>query len=244
MSTAIFAHRGYSAKYPENTMVAFKAAQKVGADGIELDVQLSKDGIPVVIHDETLNRTTDGRGLVQDFTVEQLSHFNAGKRFGWRFRHAIIPTLEEVLKWLAPTDLLLNIELKNKKFSYDGMEEKVIHLIHDYQLDKRTIYSSFNHDSLIKIIKIDPKAETAPLYKKTIPSPWQYAKALRASGIHPNYRIVTKELITLMHQHNLKVRAYTVNQPTPIKRLNSWGIDGIITDDPNRALESIKQPKK
>ncbi|WP_243646919.1 glycerophosphodiester phosphodiesterase [Scopulibacillus darangshiensis] len=240
MVTTIFAHRGYSAKYPENTMVSFKAALKSGAQGIECDVQLSKDGIPVVIHDETLNRTTNGIGFVKDYTAKQLASLNAGRRF----HHAAIPTLKEVLAWISPTNLLLNIELKNKKFPYNEMEEKVITMIHDFQMENRTIYSSFNHDSLIKIAKIDANAETAPLYKKPIPSPWRYAKALRASAIHPNYRSVNKELIDKVHDHHFKVRAYTVNNASIMKKLISWGIDGIITDDPYRGRFCLEQMNK
>ncbi|MFC7394778.1 glycerophosphodiester phosphodiesterase [Scopulibacillus cellulosilyticus] len=244
MSTKIFAHRGYSSKYPENTMPAFLAAYKCGAHGIELDVQLSQDGVPVIIHDEAVNRTTNSKGLVKELTASYLTKLNAGKRFKWLSRKATIPTLEEVLDWMSKTNLILNIELKNSVFPYKGMEEIVIKMVHDYHLASRTVYSSFNHDSLFKIHKIDSAAETAPLYKKSIPVPWEYAKSIHASAIHPHYRNVTKELIETTQQHQIQVRAYTVNQTKLINRLISWKINGIITDDPKQALACLEAFKK
>ncbi|MBM7646148.1 glycerophosphoryl diester phosphodiesterase [Scopulibacillus daqui] len=243
MSTKIFAHRGYSAKYPENTMPAFLAAHQCGAHGIELDVQLSKDGVPVIIHDEAVNRTTNGKGLVKDMTASCLTKLNAGQRFKWLNRKAAIPTLEEVLDWLSKTNLILNIELKNSVFPYKGMEEKVIKMVHDFDLSSRIIYSSFNHDSLVKIHKIDSSAETAALYKKAMPVPWEYAKSIHASAIHPHYRNVTKELIETAQQHHIQVRAYTVNKTKLIKQLISWKIAGIITDNPCHALSCLESSK-
>lgn len=240
MPTLIFAHRGYSAKYPENTLPAFKAAISAGAHGIELDVQLSKDGVPVVIHDETLHRTTSGKGFVKDYALKDLQALKIPYRIGLRQLQTRIPALAEVLELLSATGVILNIELKNQRFPYPGMIEKVLKMIHDYKMSNRTIYSSFEHDSLIKVKHLDKNAETAPLYKRPIPEPWKYARALGAKGIHPQYRGVTPGLINEMHERNLYVRAYTVNQPSAIKRLIQWHIDGIMTDDPVMALKCLK----
>ncbi len=241
MPTLIFAHRGYSAKYPENTLPAFKAAIAARADGIELDVQLSKDGVPVVIHDETLPRTTTGRGFVKDHSAEELQTMKILYKNGIMHRHTYIPTLAEVLQLMQATNLILNIELKNQRFPYPGMEETVLKMIKSYKMDDRTIYSSFEHDSLLKVKQLNNNAETAPLYKRPIPEPWKYAKALGAKGIHPNYRGVTADLISDMHERDLSVRAYTVNQPAAIKKLSQWGIDGIMTDDPVLGLKCLKR---
>lgn len=244
MPTAIFAHRGLSLEYPENTISAFKAAEKAGADGIELDVQLSKDGVPMVIHDESLERTTNGSGFVRDCTARQLKTLSAGKWFGLRFRAGAIPSLQEVLDWLKPTGLQLNIELKNSRFPYEGMEEKVIRMIHDYHLSPRTIYSSFNHNSILKISKIDSEAATAPLCKRSKACPWKYIRSLNASGIHPHYRSVNRRVVETMHRHGIKVRPYTVNHVPIIKKLVSWNIDAVITDDARRAKKCLDKSKK
>lgn len=240
MRTLIFAHRGYSKKYPENTLPAFKGAVSCGADGIELDVQLSKDGVPVIIHDETLQRMTRHHGFVKDYTVQELQALKIVKRYGFRVVRTYIPTLEEVLRVLQPTNIILNIELKNTFFPYEGMEEKVLQLVNHFHMENRTIYSSFNQSSVARITSLDKTADTALLYSKSIPQPWVLAKALHAKSIHPNFRAVTKDLIEKSHNHRLKVRAYTVNQPIWIRRLSEWKIDGIVTNNPVLALRSLK----
>ena len=128
--TLIFGHRGYAAVYPENTMISFKEALKAGADGIELDVQLSKDKELVVIHDPTVDRTTDGTGSVRELTLDQLKQLNAAHQSN-TVDFAPIPTLRDVMEWLVESDMLLNIELKNAVYPYEGMEEKVIELIRE-----------------------------------------------------------------------------------------------------------------
>ncbi|MBQ9436923.1 MAG: hypothetical protein IJU50_01180 [Lachnospiraceae bacterium] len=158
----IWAHRGCSLRYPENTLTAFKEAaelHKKGLTGIELDVQLSRDGEIVVIHDERIDRTTDGHGFVKDYTLQELKtfHIHTGKA---EAEH--IPTLKEVLELLKDTmqkGLRLNIELKNSVIPYPGMEEKVVAMIHSYGLDENVVYSSFYAKSLAIIHALDDKAE-------------------------------------------------------------------------------------
>ena len=121
----VFAHRGYSGKYPENTMLAFREAEKTGADGIELDVQLSKDGELVIIHDETLDRTTTGKGYVKDYTLSELKAFNASVIKGDTFAPEAIPSFEEYCKWVKDTHLITNVELKTSIVYYPEIEEKL-----------------------------------------------------------------------------------------------------------------------
>ncbi|MFC4617911.1 glycerophosphodiester phosphodiesterase [Camelliibacillus cellulosilyticus] len=241
MTTKIIAHRGASSKCPENTMMAFKQAERDGADGIELDLHLTRDRIPVVIHDETVDRTTDGYGFIKDYTVSGLKKLSAGRWKGWKFRNADIPTFEEVLEWIQTTKLLLVIEFKNNLFPYKGLENLTLDLIDRYGMADRTIYSSFNHDSLMKLKKIDQSVETAPLYSKPITDPARYVKSLGASGIHPYYRITTQPLVQMMHNHHFKVRPYTVNAPHIMDALLKWGVDGLITDQPALAHKMRKQ---
>ena len=241
VTTHIIAHRGASGKLPENTMIAYVQAAKDGADAIELDVQLTKDRIPIIMHDETVDRTTDGYGFVKDYTAKNLKKLSAGSWKGWKYRRAEIPTLEEVLQWIAPTRLDLVIEFKNNLFPYAGMERLTIELIERYGMMERTIFSSFNHDSLIKIKKMVKEAQTAPLYSKPIANPAQYAKAIGASGVHPYFRLLTPTLVQTMHENGLLIRPFTVNQPHLMEALIAWGVDGLITDEPALAAKIRKK---
>jgi len=232
----IFAHRGAAGTYPENTMVSFYEANRSGADGIELDVQLSKDGIPVVIHDETLNRTTNGSGFVKDQTMVEMKKLNAGYKFGNHGKVTPIPTLQEVLEWVQHTDLYCNIELKNGVFLYPGLEEKVIQLVRGYGLEERVILSSFNHYSLVYAWRLAPEIETAPLYRDGLYMPWVYASSIGSRGIHPSIHSVPDVLIIEAMTYGIQVRPYTVNGEEDIKRLLSINCSAIITDFPERAV--------
>lgn len=240
--TAIYAHRGASGQCPENTMAAFKQALKDGADGIEMDVHLTRDGVPVVIHDETVDRTSDGSGLVQDYTVASIKKLSMG---GWKspqFRSETLPTLEEFLDWIKQTPLLLNIELKNNILPYRGMEKKVLNMVMEQGLLDRTVFSSFNHESLYKLHLLNTDAEIAPLFAKPIMvPPWDYCRELGAKGIHPHFRHVTSQYIEELHQHHLAVRPYTVNIPQFMRILMEWKCDAIITDNPWMAVNLKKQ---
>lgn len=229
-SIRIFAHRGFSAVAPENTMAAFRRAAEAGADGLELDVHLSKDGEVVVIHDETVNRTTDGKGKVRELTLEELRRLDAGSRFGKEFAGEKIPLLHEVLELVADQKLWLNIELKNNKFPYPGLEEKVLEVISRFGLSQKTVYSSFNHYSLQRIKEKQPETDTALLYMAHLIEPWNYAAWAGASSIHPYWPTVTEELVRGCREQGLSLRPFTVNQSRVMGRLIELGVDAIITD--------------
>ena len=133
----VYAHRGYSGKYPENTMLAFRKAAETGCDGIELDVQLTKDGKIVVIHDETVDRTTTGTGRVKDYTYEELIKLDAAKLFGGKYGFCPIPSFEEYCQWAAGQDLVTNIEIKTGVYYYEGLEEKTVESRDEKQLDEK-----------------------------------------------------------------------------------------------------------
>lgn len=181
--TQIFAHRGYSASFAENTMGSFVGAGKAGADGLELDVQLTKDGELVVIHDEKVDRTTSGTGFVKDFLYKELRKLNANKK---GLKKEPIPALAEVFEWLKTNKLMCNIELKNGLIPYEGMEDKVIQLVQKHGLMDRIIISSFNHYSIVYCYRIAPEIETAPLFIEGIYMPWIYSQSIRAKGSTPN----------------------------------------------------------
>lgn len=239
--TQIFAHRGYSASFAENTMGAFLEAEKAGADGIELDVQLTKDGEIVVIHDETVDRTTSGTGFVKDFLFKDIIKLNANKK---GVKKEPIPTLKEVLEWLKNTKLVCNIELKNGLIAYEGMEEKVIRLVRAFGLSNRIIFSSFNHYSIVYSYRIAPEIETAPLFLEGLYMPWIYAQSIRAKGIHPNYAAVSDQVIVNTMANGIAVRPYTVNKDADMHRLFNINCTAFITDDPVKALRIRKQYDK
>lgn len=236
--TQILAHRGYSASFAENTMSAFLEAEKAGADGIELDVQLTKDSEIVVIHDEKVNRTTSGSGFVKDLLYKDIRKFNANKKGG---KKEPIPSLIEVFEWMKTNDLVCNIELKNGLIRYEGMEEKVIKLIQNHGLMKRIIISSFNHYSIVYCYRLAPEIETAPLFIEGIYMPWVYSQSIRAKGIHPKYSTVSDEIIKTTMENGIAVRPYTVNKDTDMHRLFKINCTAIITDDPVKALRIRKQ---
>ncbi|SDM13962.1 glycerophosphodiester phosphodiesterase [Bacillus sp. OK048] len=236
--TQIFAHRGYSAVFAENTMSAFVAAEKAGADGIELDVQVTKDGEVVVIHDEKVDRTTTGNGFVKDLTFKEIRMFNANKKGE---KKEPIPSLIEVLEWMKTNQLICNIELKNGILPYEGMEEKVIKLVREYDLSDRIVISSFNHYSIVLSYRMAPEIETAPLFNERIYMPWVYAQSIRAQGIHPKFSSITEEIIKESMKNGISVRPYTVNKDADIAKLLKINCSALITDDPVKALKMKKQ---
>lgn len=235
----VFAHRGFSSIAPENTMIAFEKALGVGATGIELDVQLSRDGEVMVCHDEKVDRTTNGRGLLVQYTRAELQQLDAGSWFRPEFAGARMPTLVEVLELLQGRTTILNIELKTGIVDYPGLEDRVLDLTHRYGIHERTIYSSFNHYSMKAIKEIDATARIALLYIAGLYEPWQYARQLEAYAIHPLFYNIRPELVTLSHGAGIKVNPYTVDQELDLKRMIQCGVDGIITNYPDRLLKIL-----
>jgi glycerophosphoryl diester phosphodiesterase len=241
--TQIFAHRGYSAAFPENTMQAFLEADKTGADGLEVDVQLTKDGEVVVIHDEKVDRTTNGTGFVHDHTFKAIRKLNANVKNKQWLKKEPIPAFSELLEWMTTNTLICNVELKNGIIPYQGMEEKVISLIRHYDLGDRIIISSFNHYSIVKSYRIAPDIETAPLYSEGLYMPWVYAKSIQSKAIHPKLIAAPNEIILSSMENGIAVRPYTVNKEKDMIRLFDIGCSAFITDDPVKAIEiKAKRP--
>lgn len=235
--TEIIAHRGSMGTHPENTMPAFEEAYRVGADGIELDVQMTKDGHLVVIHDERVDRTSDGEGWVKDFTLEEMKALDFGSSFSETFAGVQIPTLEEVLRWIADTPLFLNIELKNGIVRYAGLEDRVVELVRKYRMEERVIISSFNHYSLVDLHRNHPDIETAILFMEGLYKPWDYARSIGASGLHCTLWVAVPELVQGAAREKMPIRPFIVNKDADIRRLIEANCDGIFTDYPERALE-------
>lgn len=240
--TLIYGHRGSAGIYPENTMLSFKAAYQAGADGIELDVQMSKDGELVVIHDEAVDRTTNGSGFVKDLMLSDILELDASYTFLDYSGKVNIPTLEEVLTWVATLpSFLINLELKNGIVEYPMIEGKTIELVRKYGLQKRTILSSFNHYSLVKCRELSDEIETAILYMERLYEPWKYAKQIGATGLHPNYYAVNQSIIKHSISSQVAVRPFTVNSEEDMLNLIENGCSAFFTDYPEKAVKVRKK---
>jgi len=236
LPTKIFAHRGASQFAPENTMPAFQLAYELGAEGIETDVHLTKDLVPVLIHDEQLKRTTNGYGYVKDYTFNELKNFDAGSWFSDKFAGTSIISLDQFLKWSKSNTLYLNIELKNNKINYQHLEKIVYEMIADYKLQDRTILSTFNKSS-VKRMRQFPDIETALLTSKGQRNLASVAKGLGAKALHIKYNLLKPKLIKQAKQENIAVRVYTVNKRSKMMKCFLHKCGGIFTDIPNRGIK-------
>ncbi len=226
----IWAHRGASSLAPENTMAAFKAAEAAGAQGLELDVHLSRDGVPVVLHDETLERTTDGRGAVKRFRLRELQQLDAGSWYGPEFAGESLPTLSDVLSW-AEDRMLINIEIKTASAA-----TAVLELLADFPR-ARILVSSFNHRLLGKLAQLAPELALGVL----VDSPfWRLAlkRAVRcgARSLHPRQDLVSRAMMQACRRQGLAVYPWTVDDPGRLSTLLRMGADGVFTNDPGSTL--------
>jgi glycerophosphoryl diester phosphodiesterase len=233
----ILAHRGASRRAPENTMAAFRLAAQLGADGIELDVQLSKDGEAVVMHDSRVDRTSDGHGRVADLTLAELRALDAGGWVAPEFAGERIPTLAEVLYELGPR-LVLNVELKTAGLFGGGLEVEVVRLVEDAGLGERVILSSFDPLALWRVRRLNPHLSTGLLYAPdsslVVRGRWLQALA-RPAALHPRWDTLDGSDVAAAHRQGLAVRPWTCDDPGGLRRLIAWGVDAIITNVPDVA---------
>lgn len=257
--TKIFGHRGARGSYPENTILSFKKAIDQGVDGLELDVHLTKDGEVVVIHDETLNRTTNGSGWINELTLEEIKQVSAGSPFthfpeyqdAWDSER--VPTLKEVLKLLTPYPIELNIELKTYAIAYKGIEEKVHSIVEGYGNGRKVVYSSFHLPSLMRMKKVNPDASIALLLNEGISHPSDYIETFDLEALHLNKNILLPKTANIgqsiqdrknSHEDNTmrlnglyeKVRVWTVNDQNQMDQLLELQVNAIITDFPEKAI--------
>jgi glycerophosphoryl diester phosphodiesterase len=238
----VFAHRGSSSHAPENTIAAFERAVEQSAHAIEFDVQLSADGHVVVMHDSTVDRTTDGIGKVCDLSLSTLKQLDAGSFFDRSFRGERIPTLDDVFE-SAGSRILMNIELKPELLFYHQLPEKVAQVVKHHGMSGRVIFSSFDAWALVQMKKYLPHSPCGLLALPGI-SGW----AMRAWGpkifpceaLHPHFSSVTESLVHQYHRIGLRIHTYTVNEPDQMMRMFSAGVDGIFTDDPELGVKILQ----
>ncbi|MCJ1908092.1 glycerophosphodiester phosphodiesterase [Planococcus ruber] len=235
----IYAHRGCSGTHPENTLAAFKAAAELPIDGVELDVHLTKDGEVVVIHDEKINRTTNGKGYVKDMTLSELKKYDCGSWFSEKWEGERIPTLDEALEVFEHTQHRLNIEIKSDIFPYDSLVGKVIDSAEKYGMGDRIVISSFNHEDIQKVCR-DTDVETAILTSQIFVDVYDYARVIGTTRIHLSLPSAFRRMATDALRKGAIVYVYTVNSLEYAAELRKIGVHGIFTDYPERMLTEIK----
>ncbi len=240
-SPIILAHRGDKSFAPENTLPSFAQAIQKGADGVELDAKLTADGHIIVIHDPTLNRTTNGSGKVASFTLEEIRKLDAGAWFDEKFRGTRVPLLEEVFETVGK-DKLINIELTNYSTPHDGLTFKVCELIKRHNNQGQIIFSSFFASNLKIAAQALPGVPRGLLAMPGIVGLWARSFGFMFGdyqALHPYITSTSREQMQRAHRLKRRVHVWTANTPEEITRLKEWGADGIFTDDPATAVQAL-----
>jgi glycerophosphoryl diester phosphodiesterase len=247
------AHRGASAYAPEHTIEAYKLGQQLKGDYIEIDLQMTKDGRLIAMHDETLDRTTNGTGLVRNHTLTEIKQLDAGSFFNEKypdlakeeFKHAKVPTLAEIIETFGQ-NANYYIETKSPD-EYPGMEEKLLEIINHYHINDKVIIQSFSEESLRKIHNLNANIPLVQLlsYKKAVQLTGAEIEKYKTYciGLGMNYKYIDAAYVKKIKQHGLEVHPFTVDNEKDMKKLLIWGVDGMFTNYPDR-LHSIKPLKK
>jgi glycerophosphoryl diester phosphodiesterase len=240
----VIAHRGFSGVAPENTLAAIRKAIDVGADMAEIDVLLSRDGHVVVLHDETVDRTTDGKGPVAALDLEEIRKLDAGSWFAKEFAGEKLPTLAEVLD-LVRGRILLNVEIKTEAVTPEiegGIADRVLRLIAEREMGDQVMLSSFDPEALRQARQLDASIRTASLYDKDLQrgrSPLEIMSAVGSNGFNLSARQLSAEILRACHAQGRPVAVYTVDDKAKMKRLIARGVDAIFTNRPDRMLELL-----
>jgi glycerophosphoryl diester phosphodiesterase len=236
----VLAHRGASHDAPENTLAAFALARKMGADGIELDTSLTRDGVPVVIHDLSLDKTTNGTGPVRALDLKTIKSLDAGSHFSADFKGEQVPTLDEVFASVG-SEMFVNVELKTESWRANGLEEAVIKVIRKHS-HQRVLISSFNPFALRRMRAIAPDIPMGYLYAPDNPiylrKGWLMV-GVRHQAKHPQHSLIDSEFMAWAKEHRYRVNTWTVDDPALMRSLRDRGVDGIFTNRPDVALKEF-----
>ena len=234
----VVAHRGASRAAPENTLAAFREALDRGADAVELDVQRTSDGHLIIVHDATLERTTDGRGLVARHSLVALKKLDAGRWFNERFAGERLPTLEEAAAAIDKRAGLF-VEIKQGPVFDDKIEAAIARVIEERGLVEWCEVSSFDHSSVRRMKTLLPAVPGGILYDAMLIDPFSAAGLAQADALHPGWPMVTLDLVREAHRRGLAVAVWTVNDEDVIAELARWGVDAVVTDVPDVARRVI-----
>jgi glycerophosphoryl diester phosphodiesterase len=223
-------------------MLSFKKAYEVGCDGIELDVHLSKDGQLVVIHDEMLDRTTNVKGFVRDYTLAELKKVHAGSVFGDTYGFVGIPSFEEYCQWVCELPIFTNVEIKTNLYYYSGIEEKLITMVRDFHLEKKVIFSSFNHPTVIRAKQIAPEIECGLLVGKAgMGNIGYYAQTFGMEYYHPDFNSLTEDTVQDCKEHGIGLNVWTIDDMKSLDQVTRWEVNAVITDFPDIVAAWAKQ---
>jgi glycerophosphoryl diester phosphodiesterase len=233
--TRVAGHRGAKLRAPENTLAGFRAARRLGAGWVELDAKLTRDGIPIVIHDETLDRTTDGAGRVGSATLKEIARLDAGRWFAPEYAGEKVPTLAEALETIAAEGMGVNVEIKPCPGRERDTAEASIAVIREVWPSSlpAPIISSFRRASLEAAKTVAPELPRGLLLEKHEADWRETAQRLGCKAIHPERSALSTEWVAEIHKAGLACVTWTVNDPQAAKRLLDWGVDCIITDAPD-----------
>ncbi len=236
----VIAHRGGSKWAPENTMAAFRKSLDAGADGIELDIHRCKSGELIVIHDETLERTTDGKGFIKDKNYDEMKSLSAGKWFAAEFADEKLPLLTDVLK-LVDGKMIINIEIKNAPIAYPGIEDDLADLLKSYKHRDKILISSFDHELIRRVHKKMPDIEVAFLDASIVADVGEYASKIGAKAWNPGFSEMRADAVERAHKSGLAVNVWTVDGKKHWDHVMEMKVDGIVTDDPAGLIGYLKE---
>lgn len=248
-SLSLQAHRGAAGLAPENTLAAFRMGIALGADAAEMDLQVTKDGVVVIIHDDAVDRTTDGRGRIADLTLAEVKRLDAGAKFGPAFRGERIPTLQELIALVKSggnPQFRLNLEIKfadGREGHPADLEERVLAVLRETGFVDRVMTQSFYHASAAKMKRLAPSIPAGLLVgqRRQPADPVAAVRQHRVNYYAPHFSLVTPELLRTLHDAGIAVVTWTVNEPADMRRLVAMGLgtlpgDGMISDYPDRLV--------
>ncbi len=238
----VYGHRGAAYEAPENTLPSFKLAKRLGVYGVEMDLHTSKDGELIVMHDETLDRTTNGKGLIRNHSLAEIKRLDAGYKFGSKWKGTKVPTLREVFESLGKINYYL--EIKQSFKIYPRIEEKILNLIDEFGLKTKVEIISFDFDALERIRELDKTIKIGLLYVGK--SSWfiNIAKRLNANALQPDFNLLYKEDVLIANRNKLDIAAWTIDKKEDINRAIDLNIHSITSNNPRLAINTLKKYAK
>lgn len=234
------AHRGFSGRYPENTMLAFEKALELGVDAIEIDVQLSRDGKIVVFHDEELQSITGVQGLVKDRSFAELRQLDASGKYKGSFGIQAIPTLADYFNLVSSTGIITFLELKNGVITYPGIEERVAECIREYRLESKVILFSANHHSVKRFGELMPEVRLLFPFDMWFYDYGAYCRRLGVDACMPYSRSLTPEVVREIRAHDVSIYPWSVDETEEMVEMLALGVDGMVTNYPDRLVSLLR----
>ncbi len=236
----IIGHRGASGEAPENTLAAFRLALQQGADLIETDVHLTADGVPVVIHDHSVDRTTNGHGLVGELTLAQIKALDAGSWFGPQFAGERVLTLDELLEWAAGKTPV-SLEIKNGPIHYPGIEDRVVEALRRHDMVQSAVVISFDHGAILRAKQRCPELLGGVLFACTPVAASELAFQAQADCILPHWSNLTRSMVEEAHSHDLAVSPWVVDEKREMEWVLALGVDAIASNYPGRVVSWLAE---